>query len=124
MFVTFRDWTGIELINHWYVLLVIYPTLTVAVLHLDHDRLFRIDPKELDEAAIIDGASWFQTLTRIFIPVALPGIIASYHLRLHRVLGAIPLSAGVHDLDRSAGAAGRHHHHPDQGRRLQLGPRS
>jgi len=34
-------------------------------------------PKELDEAAIIDGASWLQTLTRIFIPVALPGIIAA-----------------------------------------------
>ena len=34
-------------------------------------------PKELDEAAIIDGASWFQTLTRIFIPVALPGLIAA-----------------------------------------------
>jgi ABC-type maltose transport system permease subunit len=33
--------------------------------------------KELDEAAIIDGASWFQTLTRIFIPVALPGLIAA-----------------------------------------------
>ena len=48
-----------------------------AVLHLDHDRLLRFDPKELDEAAIIDGASWFQTLTRIFIPVAFPGIIAA-----------------------------------------------
>jgi raffinose/stachyose/melibiose transport system permease protein len=34
-------------------------------------------PKELDEAAIIDGASWTQTLTMIFIPVALPGIIAA-----------------------------------------------
>jgi multiple sugar transport system permease protein len=34
-------------------------------------------PKELDEAAVIDGASWFQTLTRIFIPVAFPGIIAA-----------------------------------------------
>ena len=29
MFATFRDWTGIELINHWYVLLIVYPTLTV-----------------------------------------------------------------------------------------------
>ena len=34
-------------------------------------------PKELDEAALIDGASWLQTLTRIFIPVALPGLIAA-----------------------------------------------
>ena len=34
-------------------------------------------PKELDEAALIDGATWMQTLTKIFIPVALPGIIAA-----------------------------------------------
>src|SRR3546814_6383568 len=33
--------------------------------------------KGLDEAALIDGATWFQTLTRIFIPVALPGLIAA-----------------------------------------------
>ena len=34
-------------------------------------------PKELDEAALIDGANWMQMLTKIFIPVALPGIIAA-----------------------------------------------
>jgi multiple sugar transport system permease protein len=34
-------------------------------------------PKELDEAALIDGAGWMQMLTKIFIPVALPGIIAA-----------------------------------------------
>src|ERR1700680_4154239 len=77
MFVTFRDWTGIELINHWYVLLVVYPTLTVPFCTWIMIGYFASVPKELDEAAIIDGASWFQTLTRIFIPVALPGIIAA-----------------------------------------------
>ena len=34
-------------------------------------------PKELDEAALIDGAGYFQMLTKIFIPVALPGLIAA-----------------------------------------------
>jgi multiple sugar transport system permease protein len=34
-------------------------------------------PKELDEAALIDGASYFQMLTQIFIPVAIPGIVAA-----------------------------------------------
>src|ERR1022692_3507674 len=29
MFAAFGDWTGIQLINRWYVLLIIYPTLTV-----------------------------------------------------------------------------------------------
>src|SRR4030081_2173820 len=31
MFVVFSDFTGIPLINRWYVLLIVYPTLTVPV---------------------------------------------------------------------------------------------
>jgi multiple sugar transport system permease protein len=77
MFALFGDWTGIQLINRWYVLLFIYPTLTVPFATWIMIGYFASIPKELDEAAIIDGASWFQTLTRIFIPVALPGLIAA-----------------------------------------------
>src|SRR6266403_1544120 len=77
MFAAFGDWTGIQLINRWYVLLIIYPTLTVPFCTWIMIGYFASIPKELDEAAIVDGASWFQTLTRIFIPVALPGIIAA-----------------------------------------------
>ncbi|MGN6285824.1 MAG: carbohydrate ABC transporter permease [Afipia sp.] len=77
MFATFHDWTGIQLINHWYVLVIIYPTLTVPFCTWIMIGYFASIPKELDEAAIVDGASWLQTLTRIFVPVALPGILAA-----------------------------------------------
>ena len=77
MFVAFGDLTGIQLINKWYVLLIVYPTLTVPFCTWIMIGYFASIPKELDEAAIIDGASWFQTLTRIFMPVALPGLIAA-----------------------------------------------
>jgi multiple sugar transport system permease protein len=77
MFAVFREWTGIALINHWWVLLILYPTLTVPFCTWIMIGYFASIPKELDEAALIDGASWLQTLTRIFIPVALPGIIAA-----------------------------------------------
>jgi multiple sugar transport system permease protein len=77
MFALFGDYTGIQLINRWYVLVLIYPTLTVPFATWIMIGYFASIPKELDEAAIIDGASWFQTLTRIFIPVALPGLIAA-----------------------------------------------
>ncbi|HWX64300.1 carbohydrate ABC transporter permease [Bradyrhizobium sp.] len=77
MFARLSEWTGISLINHWYVLLFLYPTLTVPFATWIMIGYFASIPKELDEAAIIDGASWFQTLTRIFIPVALPGLIAA-----------------------------------------------
>ncbi|WP_439368100.1 carbohydrate ABC transporter permease [Bradyrhizobium sp. PMVTL-01] len=72
-----QDYTGITLLNRWYVLLFIYPTLTVPFCTWIMIGYFASIPKELDEAALIDGASWLQTLTRIFIPVALPGLIAA-----------------------------------------------
>ena len=77
MFATFAQWTGIELINHWWVLIIVYPTLTVPFCTWIMIGYFASIPKELDEAAIVDGASWMQTLLRIFVPVALPGIIAA-----------------------------------------------
>lgn len=72
-----QDYTGITLLNRWYVLVFIYPTLTVPFCTWIMIGYFASIPKELDEAAIIDGASWLQTLLRIFIPVALPGLIAA-----------------------------------------------
>jgi multiple sugar transport system permease protein len=77
MFATFKEWTDIELINRWWVLLILYPTLTVPFCTWIMIGYFASIPKELDEAALIDGATWMQTLTKIFIPVALPGLIAA-----------------------------------------------
>ncbi|MBN9491253.1 MAG: carbohydrate ABC transporter permease [Alphaproteobacteria bacterium] len=77
MFAFVRDTTGIELMNHWWTLIIIYPTLSVPFATWIMIGYFASIPKELDEAALIDGATWMQTLTRIFIPVAMPGIIAA-----------------------------------------------
>jgi multiple sugar transport system permease protein len=77
MMAVFNDLTGIQLINRWWVLLILYPTLTVPFCTWIMIGYFASIPKELDEAAIIDGATWWQTLTKIFVPVALPGIIAA-----------------------------------------------
>jgi multiple sugar transport system permease protein len=77
IFAWIHDQTGIELINHWWVLIVLYPTLTVPFCTWIMIGYFSSIPKELDEAALIDGATYWQILTRVFIPVALPGIIAA-----------------------------------------------
>lgn len=77
MFAWVKETVGIELINQWWVLILLYPTLTVHFCTWIMIGYFSSIPKELDEAALIDGATWFQTLTRIFIPVAIPGIIAA-----------------------------------------------
>ncbi len=77
IFIHLRDWTGIEFINHWWVLIIIQPTLTVPFCTWIMIGYFGSIPKELDEAALIDGAGYLQMLFKIFIPVALPGIIAA-----------------------------------------------
>jgi multiple sugar transport system permease protein len=77
MFAWVKETLGIELINNWWVLILLYPTLTVPFCTWIMIGYFASIPKELDEAALIDGANWFQTLFRIFIPVAIPGIIAA-----------------------------------------------
>ena len=77
IFAYVHEYTGIELLDHWWVLIILYPTLTVPFATWILISYFASIPKELDEAALIDGASYMQILTRIFIPVALPGIIAA-----------------------------------------------
>jgi multiple sugar transport system permease protein len=77
MFAIINELTDIQLINNWWVLLILYPTLTVPFCTWIMIGYFASIPKELDEAALIDGAGWIQTLTKIFIPVALPGLIAA-----------------------------------------------
>jgi multiple sugar transport system permease protein len=68
---------GLGLLNNAWGLVLVYPTLTVPFCTWIMIGYFASIPKELDEAALIDGANWMQMLTRIFIPVALPGIIAA-----------------------------------------------
>jgi multiple sugar transport system permease protein len=68
---------GLGLLNNSWGLVLVYPTLTVPFCTWIMIGYFASIPKELDEAALIDGANWMQMLTRIFIPVALPGIIAA-----------------------------------------------
>jgi len=77
IFTWLRDLTGIEFINRWWILCIVYPTLTVPFCTWILIGYFSSIPKELDEAAIVDGASTLQLLLKVFLPVALPGLIAA-----------------------------------------------
>jgi multiple sugar transport system permease protein len=68
---------GLGLLNSYWALVVVYPTLTVPFCTWIMIGYFQSIPKELDEAALIDGANYIQMLFKIFIPVALPGLIAA-----------------------------------------------
>jgi multiple sugar transport system permease protein len=68
---------ALGLLNSYWGMVLVYPTLTVPFCTWIMIGYFQSIPKELDEAALIDGAGYMQMLTKIFIPVALPGIIAA-----------------------------------------------
>ncbi|PZD95777.1 carbohydrate ABC transporter permease [Paenibacillus sambharensis] len=62
----------LELMNSFWVLVLpgaVNVYLTILMLNF-----FRGIPKELEEAALIDGAGHFRTLFTIFLPVSLPAI--------------------------------------------------
>jgi len=73
----FRVVGGLGLLNSKWSLVLVYPTLAVPFCTWIMIGYFASIPKELDEAAVIDGANWYQMLFQIFIPVAMPGIIAA-----------------------------------------------
>jgi multiple sugar transport system permease protein len=73
----FRVLADLHLINSVWGLVLVWPTLSVPFCTWIMIGYFSSIPKELDEAAMIDGASHLQMLWKIFIPVAMPGIIAA-----------------------------------------------
>ena len=68
---------AVGLINNTWAMVPLYLTLSVPFCTWIMIGYFASIPKELDEAALIDGAGYAQMLFRIFIPVAMPGIIAA-----------------------------------------------
>lgn len=68
-------WLG--LLNSKWALVLVYPTLAVPFCTWIMIGYFGSIPKALDEAALIDGARWYQMLFQVFILVAMPGIIAA-----------------------------------------------
>jgi len=65
------------LINNAWAMVPLYLTLSVPFCTWIMIGYFASIPRELDEAALIDGAGYWQMLVLVFIPVAMPGIIAA-----------------------------------------------
>lgn len=58
------------------VLVLIYGTITIPIAVFMMSGFFRTVPKELEEAAYIDGCSKLQTLLKIDLPLVKPGMVA------------------------------------------------
>lgn len=65
----------LDLQNSLFGLVLIYTTFQLPFSIFMMRNSFESIPRELQEAAEIDGCSWFSMLFRIMIPVAYPGVI-------------------------------------------------
>jgi multiple sugar transport system permease protein len=63
--------------NSTWALLVTYPTFLVPFCTWLLMGYFKTIPRELEECAMIDGASRFGSFVRIVLPLALPGIVCA-----------------------------------------------
>ena len=86
-------------------LIAAYPSFTVPFVTWLLMGYFESIPEELEEAAMIDGATRFGAFCRIVLPLAAPGVLAAGALRLHPGVERVPLRAGVHHRREAAHAA-------------------
>lgn len=76
IFININQNVGIQLIGTRYGLIITYLTFTLPFAIWMLTGYFDNIPKELDEAAKVDGSSAIGTLFRVILPVARPGIVA------------------------------------------------
>jgi multiple sugar transport system permease protein len=67
----------LDLGNTLTAVILTYPTMLVPFCAWLLIGYFKTVPKELEEAARIDGASRFQTMRRVFLPLCTPGFISA-----------------------------------------------
>jgi ABC-type glycerol-3-phosphate transport system permease component len=67
-----------NLSNTLWALILTYPTFLVPFCTWLLTGYFQSIPRELEESALIDGASRFQAMLRIVVPLALPGILSAF----------------------------------------------
>jgi multiple sugar transport system permease protein len=67
----------LQLGNTLSAVILTYPTMLVPFCAWLLMGYFKTVPQELEEAARIDGASHFQTMWRIFLPLCTPGFISA-----------------------------------------------
>ncbi len=68
------DWSSLEIVTSWqstYIVQIV-PFIASAIFIFLLYSFFQSIPRELDEAARIDGASWWQIYRRVIIPLSGP----------------------------------------------------
>ncbi len=70
----FKLWSDIGLFNTWIGLIIPYLTFALPLTVYILVSFFREIPKDLEEAALVDGATHFEAFRKVVVPLAAPGL--------------------------------------------------
>jgi multiple sugar transport system permease protein len=73
----FKLWTDIGLYNTYAGLIMPYLTFALPLCIYILASFFKEIPKELEEAALVDGATHFQAFRKVVLPLAAPGLVTA-----------------------------------------------
>jgi multiple sugar transport system permease protein len=68
---------SLDLLDTYGALILVYMALTLPFTVWFLSMYFAGIPKEMEEAAMIDGCNTFQALRKVVLPMALPGLVAA-----------------------------------------------
>jgi trehalose/maltose transport system permease protein len=70
----FKLWSDIGIFNTWIGLIIPYLTFALPLTVYILVSFFREIPKDLEEAALVDGATHFEAFRKVVVPLAAPGL--------------------------------------------------
>jgi multiple sugar transport system permease protein len=73
----FKLWTDIGLYNTYPGLIIPYLTFALPLCIYILTSFFKEIPRELEEAALVDGASYFTAFRKVILPLAAPGLVTA-----------------------------------------------
>jgi multiple sugar transport system permease protein len=84
---------GLGLFDSWWALAVVYPTFTIPFCTWKMLGYFKTVPREIEEAAWVDGCSLLAAMVRIVVPLSRQGVlitaIFSFSLAMQEFLYAV-----------------------------------
>src|SRR5262249_60223537 len=73
----FKLWTDIAFYNPSQGLILPFLTFTLPLTIYILTSFFNEIPKDLEEAAMVDGATHFQAFRKVVVPLAAPGLVTA-----------------------------------------------
>lgn len=77
MFLWIKKTVGLPMVDTYWGMIGVYTAFFTPMSIFIMRGFFAAIPKELEEAALIDGCSHFSAFLRVILPVSLPGLIAT-----------------------------------------------